>query len=315
MFKIQQSSHPTEEFLKLSQNIISPVFKTEYFTVFKNKRLVGRSAAIINPNLSYKNVKTGLVGLYKCENDDQAAEMLLKTVEEFLKKQGCEYVIGPIDGSTWHKYRFAESEGGEFFLDVSNPAWYPEQFLKAGYEPISKYYSSRGDVHTNEFSRVQSFVERFKSRGVTIRSINAENFDAEIHAIYEISTASFKSNFLYTPIAFEEVAAMYAPLKSIFDPRFMLIAENAEKRPLAFIFALQDMLSKDGKKLIIKTVAAIPESEARGLGTLLVEIIHERAAEHGFTEIIHALMHESNTSMNIMSGEIFRRYVLFGKSL
>ncbi|MES2766040.1 MAG: hypothetical protein V4642_09235 [Bacteroidota bacterium] len=315
MLKIHQSSQPTEEFLKLSQNTISPDFKTEYFTVFKNEKAVGRAAAIVNPELSFKNLKTGLIGLYECDADDEVAEMLLKAVEEFSKKQGFEYIIGPMDGSTWHKYRFAESEGGEFFLDVKNPAWYPAHFLKAGFEPISKYYSSRGEMHKTESSRVQIFVERFKSRGVTIRSIDAENFDVEIRAIYEISTASFKNNFLYTPIAFEEVAAMYAPLKNIFDPRFMLIAENVEKRPLAFIFALQDILAKDEKKLIIKTVAAIPESEARGLGTLLVEMIHERAAEYGFAEIIHALMHESNTSMNIMSGDIFRRYVLFGKAL
>ncbi|HYF04416.1 MAG TPA: hypothetical protein VEC36_13615, partial [Patescibacteria group bacterium] len=276
---------------------------------------VGRAAAIVNPALSFKNLKTGLVGIYECEADDEAAEMLLKAVEEFFKNQGFKYLIGPMDGSTWHKYRFAESEGGEFFLDVSNPAWYPEQFLKAGFEPIAKYYSSRSATHKSESSRVQNFVERFKSRGVTIRNFDVNNFEREIRAIYDISTASFKGNFLYTQIAFEEMAAMYAPLKGIIDPRFVLIAENSEKRPLAFIFAVQDMLSKDAKKLVIKTVAAIPGSEARGLGTLLVEMIHERAAEHGFTEIIHALMHESNTSMNILSGEIFCRYVLFGKSL
>jgi L-amino acid N-acyltransferase YncA len=315
MLSIHQSSNPAEGFLKLSPNTTTPVFKTEYFTVFKNEKAVGRAAAIINPELTFKNLKTGLLGLYECEDDDEAAEILLKAVEDFFKKQGFQYLIGPMDGSTWHKYRFAVSEGEEFFLDVRNPAHYPQQFLKGGFEAISRYYSSRSATHKSESSRVQNFLERFKSRGIAIRSFDVNNFEAEIRAIYKISTASFKSNFLYTPISFEEMSAMYAPLKNIIDPRFVLIAENAEKRPLAFIFALQDILSKDAKKLIIKTVAAIPESEARGLGTLLVEMIHERAAEHGFTEIIHALMHESNTSMNIAPGDIFRRYVLFGKSL
>jgi hypothetical protein len=64
-------------------------------------------------------------------------------------------------------------------------------------------------------------------------------------------------------------------------------------------------------------VAISDHPMARGLGALLVELIHRRAFEEGCSGVVHALMHERNSSTRILSkhAEVVRRYHLWAKDL
>ena len=61
----------------------------------------------------------------------------------------------------------------------------------------------------------------------------------------------------------------------------------------------------------------VPMPETRGLGRTLIEKMHVVAREQGYDGTIHALMHQSNVSAKILSGESrpYRTYSLFGRSL
>jgi L-amino acid N-acyltransferase YncA len=68
------------------------------------------------------------------------------------------------------------------------------------------------------------------------------------------------------------------------------------------------------KTVIVKTYA----SRRRGVGHLLLDTFHRTALDLGFTDVIHALMHEDNVSLNSSlryGTKIFRRYALMGKRL
>jgi L-amino acid N-acyltransferase YncA len=70
--------------------------------------------------------------------------------------------------------------------------------------------------------------------------------------------------------------------------------------------------------VIVKTLAVDPDARCAGLGSLLVDELHRIGLEKGYTEAIHALQHETNTSLKITGrhhGEVFRRYALFSKLL
>ena len=65
------------------------------------------------------------------------------------------------------------------------------------------------------------------------------------------------------------------------------------------------------------TLAVVPDRRYAGLGRLMTQQTHRNARQLGYRRVIHALMHESNTSFNISAryGQPFRRYTLFAKSL
>jgi hypothetical protein len=114
----------------------------------------------------------------------------------------------------------------------------------------------------------------------------------------------------------------------------MLIAEQAEQL-VGFLFAIPDFLqiqrnrSTSGASdrgasrrasintIVIKTVAGLPGRTYAGLGNLLVSEAQSIAHHLGYRRVIHALMHDANTSRNL-SGRYaipIRRYTLFCKPL
>jgi hypothetical protein len=65
--------------------------------------------------------------------------------------------------------------------------------------------------------------------------------------------------------------------------------------------------------VILKTYA----SQVKGGGSMLANAFHERARKR-FSEVIHALMHETNLSAQHSGntgGKVFRRYALWGGRL
>ncbi len=282
------------------------------------ENVVGRACGMVNMEIAYNGAKTALIGWYECSDDPAAAGLLLRSIASHFRDQGYSYLIGPMNGSTWHRYRFADpSEAPPFFLDVHTKPWYVEQFTDHGFETIARYSSTRFDPGTGDPERVGRSEELYRSQGITIRPIRTDDFENELRRLHQITLESFTRNFLYTPIPFESFRAMYTPIAPLIQPSLVQIAESADGRPLGYIFTIGDRFNRTTPTLIIKTAGIVPMSRTRGLGTLLIEKMHIVAREQGYQACIHALMHQNNPSASILSNESrpYRTYRLLGRSL
>ncbi|MFT4547002.1 MAG: GNAT superfamily N-acetyltransferase [Verrucomicrobiales bacterium] len=254
--------------------------------------------------------RNGAIGQFEAQ-DAFAAAKLLAAAEDLLREWGCSKAIGPMDGDTWHRYRFVTRSNGRapFLLEPQNPPEWPEYFVKAGWGVAARYTSSEIDLArpVNDFSKI---AERLQ---VTIRKLKPEAYDSELRRIYDISVVSFQNNFLYVPVSFEAFVAMYAKVEALVIPEFSLIAETPDGESAGFVFALPD-----GANVIVKTLAVLPERRFAGLGSVLVEQVHQAARELGFKQAIHALQHQKNSSLRISSrhdAKVFREYTLYEKYL
>ncbi|MBD2090419.1 GNAT family N-acetyltransferase [Microcoleus sp. FACHB-1515] len=264
-------------------------------------------------------VRAGLIGHYGAI-DCAAAEELLHHAGRELATNGCNFAIAPIDGNTWRRYRAVCDRGSEplFFLEPDNPAEWCEQFQAAGFAAIAHYYSAVNLDLSQQDSRLARIAARFAER-VQIRSIDPAQLEAELDAIYQLSLISFQHNFLYTPIDRAEFLAQYRQVVPFLKPELVLMAEQ-DGQLVGFLFALPDLLeAKRGAidTVIIKTVAVLPGREFAGLGSLLVARAQAIAQALGYTRAIHALMHETNRSLNLSRRYAvpMRRYCLFGRSI
>ncbi len=266
-------------------------------------------------------VRTGTIGHFYAV-DETAAEKLLEAAATELKRAGAGIAIGPMDGSTWRKYRLVTNRGKDpqFFLEPDNPAAWPDWFAAAGFQPLARYTSNVMEGPPAPDARLTSARERMETRGIRIRNLDPANFENELRGIYAVSEISFRDNFLYTPLPLEIFLAQYRKIEPLVRPDLVLIAEE-NGRPVGFAFAILDFLEKrTGRRertAILKTLAVLPGRRYAGLGTLLAGMIRERAAELGFPRLIHALMHESNNSRNLAKdgARTFREYTLFSKTL
>jgi GNAT superfamily N-acetyltransferase len=268
----------------------------------------------------YQGKEVGTIGGFLASTEEDAGS-LLDGAAAHLRNVGCELAVGPMNGNTWRGHRFViESDGrGPFLLEPRNAASDPEAWQLAGFSQLSHYSSSV--IVLDGTAMISDAVKaRLLRSGVNVRSLDAARFDDELRLIHRVSVRSFANNFLYTPLDEERFMEGYRKVRAQVDPDFILIAER-NGSPCGFAFGIPDLeAASRGEKpaLIVKTLAVDPKARCAGMGSLLVDELHQAAIKKGYTEAIHALQHESNISLKITGrhqGRVFRRYALFSKNL
>ena len=271
------------------------------------------------PELPGKRV--GVIGHFAGLDPARTGE-LLKSAGEELARHECDLAIGPMDGNTWRRYRLLTERGSEpaFFLEPDNPDDWSGVFTDAGFTPLATYFSALNEDLTIEDARIPRTLDRLEHAGVKLRPLDPAYFVEELRRIYEVSRVSFQSNYLYTPIAESEFLAQYEPVRAHVRPELVTLAEHAGQ-PVGFVFGIPDLAqAKRGQPVdtvVLKTVAVLPGRTFAGLGNVLVAVCQQQARALGFRRVIHALMHESNNSLNL-SGHYarpFRRYTLYSRPL
>lgn len=326
-------SDNSEEFLNFPKSLYKgdPFYTTKtedisacekLFVVKDNDKIIARAGLIYNQKLSRHSEEgwgegnISQIGFFEAENNIEAVKFLFNEIKKYAINKGYNYLIGPINGSTWKKYRVTlPSDNPPFLLDNYNKPYYARLFEQCGFKTISNYTSSICKNLDRDYSRLDKFEKIFEQKGIKIRKFNPNNFEIDIRKIYDVSIKSFINNFLYTPIEFDEFYKMYEPVKMFLNPEWVLLAENKDNYPIAFIFGFDNLYDRTQKTLIIKTLAQIPDYKYKGIGSYLTELMHKKASLAGYNNIIHALMHENNVSSNILKGEIYHEYKLYGVKL
>jgi GNAT superfamily N-acetyltransferase len=266
--------------------------------------------------------RVGILGHYAARTA-RAASLLLQLACAELAHQGCTLAVGPLDGSTNRRYRFLTERGTKplFFLEPDNPDDWPEHFAKSGFVPLANYYSALQEKLAQEDPLIARLKERFAAQGMVIRGLDAAHFEDELRLIYKVAAVSFRDNFLASPLSEADFLEQYRPLQPFVRPELVLLAER-EGETIGFMFALPDWLQARREvsvdTVIAKTLAVLPAYRGSGLGTLLMGRSLGIGHNLGYTRAIHALMHENNHSRRISKihqGKLFRKYVLYAKTL
>lgn len=266
---------------------------------------------------------TGVVGHYEAD-DDEAGIALLEDAVARLAAEEAALVIGPMDRTTWGRYRLALPMPGNdpppFLTEPVNPPAYPQQFEAAGFAPVAHYVSRIVDDLEALTDRTREAEDRMTAAGYRIEPMNAGRFGGTLDAIYDLSLRAFAENPYYSPIRRPAFQTMYDPVRSFLDPELVLLARDAEDALLGFVFGFPDLLEPgagDGQptRVVVKSLAVDHEARNSGIGSLLMHEIHRRAAKRGYQSAIHALMHVDNASVRISEhgGDVYRRYALFGR--
>jgi ribosomal protein S18 acetylase RimI-like enzyme len=268
--------------------------------------------------------RTGLIGHFEAR-DQAAALAVLADARSALFARGAARVLGPMNGSTWRRYRFAlPRDPGEpafdppvFAGEPANPDAYPGWFIAAGAAEVARYESRIDETPGVRAPDAGALASRIREAGIRVRGLDAAAFETELRRLFELSLAVFADNPYYTPIAWEEFRTQYDGLRAMLDPELVLIAQARDGTPIAFQFAYLDPFATAAgrPRAIVKTVATAPAARGMGLAGHMLDLLRERAAERGATAVIHALMHVANFSMKMSARHetrVFRRYALFG---
>jgi len=285
-------------------------------------RVLARCSLWTDGTVRLEGEPVGVIGHFAAAaGADTAVRLLLDAATARAHSAGLTRVIGPMDGNTWRRHRFITERGAEplFFLESDNPDAWPDWWRAAGFTPLASFFSAMATDLARPDDRVPRARARLEAAGLVLRPLRPDRLGEELRKIHALSLESFARNFLYVPIGEEEFVGQYRAVASTVRPEFVQLAElNGELA--GFLFAIPDLAQaargEPVTSLVLKTLAIRPGRQFAGLGAVLNAIVQESAHRAGFRRIIHAYMHEHNSSLNLSahSARVFRRYTLFARS-
>ncbi|MEZ5304117.1 MAG: hypothetical protein R3F11_26260 [Verrucomicrobiales bacterium] len=180
---------------------------------------------------------------------------MLRRAELELRALGCRIAAGPMDGHTWHAYRFGHRRRPgppPFFMEPANPAWLPATWLerRAG---APEPNTSPPPLLARRCRPIRRRAG-FASRTSAWRSaLAADDFgDRTAASIYAMSAIAFTRNFLYTPIPEAAFLSLYE--RSNRSPIPAL--SSSQRRVTATLDSLRSPTRPRRGTLIVKTLAA-----------------------------------------------------------
>ncbi|HRI00575.1 MAG TPA: hypothetical protein PK006_05945 [Saprospiraceae bacterium] len=301
-----------------SENINMDFLDACYVLVCDNEPKA-RLAVYKNPYLNYKEKKSACLGNYECVDNTEISKTILDFVVDQVKKTGNEFLIGPMNGSTWDNYRFSlQNEYPNFLLEPYHPIYYNDHFLNAGFKSIANYRSSIDHEMPCDLEAVIKLEDKFGETGVKIRNIQIDDFDNELKKLYPFISTAFKNNFLYTPISWTSFSNKYKEATQSINPEYFLIAEDSLGNIISFIFCYDDLYNSSEKSLVVKTLARDPSRQWSGLGHVLANKIIRLIKSKNYQSVVHAFMIEHGTSTGASAnflGKVYKNYTLYGIQL
>jgi hypothetical protein len=274
------------------------------------REIQGASCLAYRDAPAWDQRRTACVGRFVAESAT-AGRALLDAVAAELAAEGFTGLIGPMDGDTWHAYRLITDTDGTppFLMEPVSGPHDADAFAAAGFAPISRYVSTRTTL------AAAIGPEPVSVEGVTVTAWDGSDPTGFVRRLYALSAGAFRANAFFKPLDIDGFLALYAPVMPLVDPRFVLFAHDEAGALAGFLFGVPNRLEGPAARtVILKTYASL----RRGVGHVLADRFHRAARDAGFVDVIHALMHESNASLE-RSGRhgatIFRRYALMGREL
>jgi len=278
----------------------------------------------------------GMLGHFEARHDPEAVAALFDEALAWLRSQRVGTIVGPMDGDTWHKYRFNVGPWDEppFLMEPFQPPYYGELWQAYGFVPVEHYYSKRVDDARAAATALEPARQRVDAQGFQLRSYRPDRYEDELRLLYQLSLEVFAENYLYEPIEWEEFRQLYDPLRQLIVPQLLWFATAPDGTPAGFLFATIDwqlaaaaasrrsgLLAKlafawyrgRAKAVNLKSLGVVPQHRRSGLGSALMQRGYEATTRLGYRRANLCLIREGNPSGGLDGGlgTLTRRYVLY----
>ncbi len=208
--------------------------------------LIGRIAAFINSKYICKgtNFKVGCFGYFDCINNQQAADILLNTAQNWLKAEGMEAMDGPVNFGDRDKNwgLMVEGFGKEPIYGMSyNPSYY--QNLLEHYELQNYYfqYYFLLDNLENIAGKHYERYQRFKAKpDYSVNHIKMKNLEQHAEEFATVYNAAWSQHEEGKEITTAQIKNAFKAMKPVMDERSIWFAYY-KKEPIGMFISLPDV--------------------------------------------------------------------------
>lgn len=272
--------------------------EADYFLAYKNDRVVGRVAAIINHRANdtwqKKEVRFGWIDFI---DDEEVSEALLDTVAQWGKERGMKSIVGPLG--------FTDMDAEGMLIDgfdqlgtmstIYNYPYYQKHMEKLGFEKDADWVEFKMKVPEaipEKFVRISEIIlqkYKLKIKKLKRKEIKGKNYGQRIFDLINEAYAPLYGYSKMTQGQIDQYIKMYLPL---IDLRMVSIIEDEEGNliaagismpslsealqkakgkmlPFGWYHLLKALFIKKPKILDLLLVGVKPEYQSKGVNALL----------------------------------------------
>ncbi len=314
--------------------------KMKLFLAVEDGVVVGRIASIIDRKfIKFQEENTGYFGFFEAIDNQRVTNELFEKAEEFLKENGIENVIGPMNPSTNEECGFLLEgfDSTPLIMMTYTPEYYIRLTQGAGYEKAKDLYAFHSKVQAELPEKVRRIYEKVMKRNkITLRHMDMKNFKNEIKTIKQVYNGAWEKNWGFVPMTEKETDKMAKDLKDLIVPEFVQFAE-VDGKTVAFMWTSPDynyiMKKMNGKlniftflkeKKNIKwvrliTFGILKDYRKMGIDALFFKDALDTAKKMGYTDAEFSWVLEENVLIHrasqVMGGKLYKKYRIVGKRL
>jgi hypothetical protein len=204
------------------------------FLALRDGRVVGRiSAQVDRAYNEYHRSRTGMFGFLELEDDPEVLTRMLSAAEGWLRRRGCDHMIGPMDFSMNDESGIL-IEGHEREPLIRQP-WHPPHYQRlcenAGLEKAVDllHWELRIGDRPSVRPAIFEIAERARERhGMTLRHMTRRSLRSDLDLFAEVYNAAWAGNWGFVPYSKEDLDAYALDLQLVFDPKWFMVVETRD---------------------------------------------------------------------------------------
>lgn len=211
-----------------------------------NEKTIGRIAAFVDDN--YKNFGTdypvGGIGFFECTDNQQAANLLFDTAQNWLQQKGMEAMDGPINFGDRDKFWGLLVEGFEdepIYGMAMNPPYYQNLFETYGFQNYYNQYYYAMNIDDEVPPKYRERYAKFKTKkDYSAKHIDKNNLEKHAEEFATVYNAAWSQHQEGKQITKEDVWKTFQEMKPIIDEKIIWFAYYKDE-PIAMWINIPDL--------------------------------------------------------------------------
>jgi hypothetical protein len=307
----------------------NPVFKhaiAHFLLAFKDEKIVGRVAAIINwTEVNEQKIKKMRFGWFDFIDDVEVSKALLNKVAEIGKTHQLEFMEGPVGFSNLDKVGVLTEGFDQLSTAITwyNHAYYKEHLEQLGFVKAKEWiesYFSMNDVHPENYQRMAALLkDRYQLHILSFKSI--KELMPYVDKMFELFNTSYAKLSSFVPISDVQIAYFKKIYIGLIDPEYIKYVADKDGNLLAFAITMPNYAEalqkangklfpfgfyhllrarKKSKEVVFYLIGIHPDWINKGLVAIIFEEFFKVFQKRGITKFIRTPELEENTAIHLL---------------